>query len=73
MHGGEKATGKGKGTKDGKGKGEGMATMQGKGKGKGNYKGKGVVNQTPRGDDISRAVAVRMEKAMYEADSDTEG
>ena len=37
--GGEKGTGKGKGTKDGKGKGK--ATEDGKGKGKGNGKGNG--------------------------------
>jgi hypothetical protein len=65
--GGEKGTGKGKGTKDGKGKGKG----QGKGKWKG--KGKGIVKQTPGGVDISRAVALQLQKERYEADSDTEG
>jgi hypothetical protein len=63
--GGEKGTGKGKGTMDGKGKG--------KGKGKGNGKWKGIVKQTPGGDDISRAVAVQWQKERYEADSGTEG
>jgi len=62
---GEKGTGKGKGTKDGKGKG--------KGKGKGNGKGKAIVKQTPGGDDISRAIALLLQKKRYEADSDTEG
>jgi len=73
MQGGEKGTGKGKGTKDGKGKGKGKATEERKGKGKGNGKGKGIVKQTPGEDDISRAVAVQLQKEMYEADSDTEG
>jgi len=63
--GGEKGTRKGEGTKDGKGKG--------KGKGKGNGKGKGVVKQTAGGDDISHAVALQLQKEMYETDSDTEG
>ena len=71
--GGEKGTGKGKGTKDGKGKGKGKAMEEGKGKGKGNGKGKGIGNQTPGEDDISRAVAVQLQKEMYEADSYTEG
>jgi len=44
-----------------------------KGKEKGNGKGKGIVKYTPEGDDISRAVALLMQKEMYEADSDTEG
>jgi len=65
MQGGEKGTREGKGTKDGKGKG--------KGKGKGNGKGKGIVNQTQVGDDISRAIALQLQKAMSEANFDTEG
>jgi len=69
--GSEKETGKGKGTKDGKVKGKGKATEEGKGKGYG--KGKGIVERTPGGDDISRAVALQLQKEMYEADSDTEG
>jgi len=71
--GGEKGTGKVKGTKDGKGKGKGKATEEGKGKGNGNSKGKGIVKQTPGGDDISCAIAVELQKEMYEADSDTDG
>jgi len=70
---GENGTGKGKGTKDEKGKWKGKATEEGKGKGQGNGKGKGIVKQTPGEDDISRTVAVQLQKEMYEADSDTEG
>jgi hypothetical protein len=70
---GEKGTRKGNGTKDGKGKGKGKATKEEKGKGKVNGKGKGIVTQTPGGDDISRAIVVQLHKEMYEADSDTEG
>jgi len=62
---GEKGTGKGKGTKDVKGKG--------KGKVKGNGNGQGIVKRTPGGDDISRAVALQLQKERYEADSGTEG
>jgi len=62
MQGGEKETGKEKGPKDGKWKGTG--------KGKGNGKGKGIVKQTTGGDDISRAVALLLQKERYEADSD---
>jgi len=73
--GGEKGTGKGKGTKDGKGKGK--ATEDGKGRGNGkakrNSKGKGIVRHTPAGDDISRAVALQLQKEMSEADLDMEG
>ena len=39
----------------------------------GNSKGKGIVKQTPGGDDISHAVALQLQKAMYDADSDKEG
>jgi hypothetical protein len=67
MQGGEKGTGKGKGTKDGMGKGKGKAN------GQGNGKGKGIVKQTPGEDDISRAVALQLQKAMIERDSETEG
>jgi hypothetical protein len=63
--GAEKGTGRGKGTKDGKGKG--------KGKGKGHGTGKGIVKRTPGGDDISRAVALQLQKQMSEADLDKEG
>jgi len=41
-------------TEDGRGKG--------KGKGKGNGKWKGIVKQTPGVDDISRAVALKLQK-----------
>jgi len=63
--GGEKGTGKGKGTMDVKGKGMG--------KGKGNGNRKGIVKRTPGGDDISRAVALQLQKERNEADSGTEG
>jgi len=65
--GGEKGTGKRKGTTDGKGK------VQGKGKGKWKGKGKGIVIQTPGGDDISRAIALQLLKERNQADPDTEG
>jgi len=77
--GGETGTGKWKGTKDGKGKGKatedgkGEGKGQGKEKGKGNGKGKGSVKQTTGGDDISRAITLQLQKAMSEADLDTEG
>jgi len=67
--GGEKGTGKEKGTKDGKGKEKGKW----EGKGKGNGEGKGIVEQTTGGDDISRAIALQLQKEMYEADLDMEG
>jgi hypothetical protein len=57
MQRGEKGTGKGKGTQDGNGIGTG--------KGKGNGKGKGIVKQTPRADDISRAVVLQLQKERY--------
>jgi len=63
--GGEKRTGKGKGTKDVKG--------LGKGKVKGNSKGKGIVKQIPGGYDSSGAVALQLQKQRYRADTDTEG
>jgi hypothetical protein len=44
-----------------------------KGKGKGNAEGKGIVKQTPGGDDISCAVVLQLQKDRYEADLDTEG
>ena len=70
---GEKGSTKGKGSMDGKGKGKGKAREDGKGKGNGNCKGKGTVKQTPGGGDISHSVALRLQKEMYEADSDTQG
>jgi len=48
-------------------------TGKGKGKGKGNRKGEGIVKQTPGEDDISRPVALQLQKEMYEADSDMQG
>jgi len=63
--GGKTGTGKGKETKDLKGKG--------KGKGKRNGNRKGIVKRTAGGDDISRAVALQLQKETYEADSGTEG
>jgi hypothetical protein len=73
--GGEKGTGNWKGTKDGKVKGK--ATEDGKGKGKvkgtGHGKGKGIAMHTPGGDDISRAVALQLQKKISESDLDTEG
>jgi len=44
-----------------------------KGKGKGNCNGKGFVTRTPGGDDISRAVALQLQKERYQAESGTEG
>jgi len=61
MHG----KGKGKTTVDGKG--------NGKGKGKGNAKGIGIVQPTAGGDDLSRAVALRLKKEISREDLDTEG
>jgi len=75
MQGGEEGTGNGKGTKHGKGKGKATEDGKGTGKGKGmgNGKGKGIVKQTPGGGDISRAVALQLQKEMPEADLDMEG
>jgi hypothetical protein len=75
LQGGEKRTGIGKGIKDWTGKGKVTADGKGKGmrKGKGHGKGKGIVKQTPGGDDMSRAVALQLEKEMSEADLDREG
>jgi len=73
--GGEKGTAKGNGIKHGKGKGKATEDRKGKRKGKwkGNGNGKGIVKETPGGGDISRAVALRLQKAMSEADLNTEG
>jgi hypothetical protein len=73
--GGDKGTRKGKGSKDGTRKGKATEDKQGKekGKGMGNGKGNGIVKHTPAGYDNSHAVAVQLQKEMYEADSDTEG
>jgi hypothetical protein len=40
--------------------------------GKRNGKGKGLVKQTPGGDDISCAVKLQLQKEISVADSDTE-
>jgi len=75
--GGEIVTGKENGTHDGKGTGRGKCKGMGKvmeeGKGKGNGTGKGIVEPTAGGDDISLAIALQLQRAMYEADSDMEG
>jgi len=69
--GSEKGTRKEKGTKDWKrkgmenGKGKGKASEEGTGKGKGNRKGIGIVEQTPAGDNISRAIVLRSQSATY--------
>jgi len=79
MEGSENKTGNGKGTMEGKWKGKGKVKDKGKApeeakwKGKGYGEGKDIVKQTPGGDDISRAIALQMQKEMYEADSDMEG
>jgi hypothetical protein len=62
--GGEQGTGKRKRTKAG--------TGIGKGKWNGNCKGNGIVKQTPEGDDISRASALKLQREMYQADPDME-
>jgi hypothetical protein len=73
--GGENGTGKVKGTQDGKRKGKATEDekVKGMGQGKGNGKGKGIVKYTTRGDDISRAVALQLQKEMSQADFDTKG
>jgi hypothetical protein len=63
--GGEKETGQGNGPKDRK--------VKEKGKEKGNSQGKGIVKQTPGGDDISRAVVLQLQNERYQAESDREG
>jgi hypothetical protein len=54
------------------GKGKVKATEDGKGTGMGqgmrNGKGKGIINWTPEGDDISRAIDLQLWKDMSEAD-----
>jgi hypothetical protein len=68
--GGEKGTGNGLGTPNGKVKGK--ATEDGKGigklKGKGNGTGAGIVYQTPGGLDISCAVGLQLQKQLSESD-----
>jgi len=62
--GAENWTEKGKRTKIGKGQGKATRDRKGKGKGKGkgDSKGNGIVKQTPRGDDISRAIALQLQE-----------
>jgi hypothetical protein len=60
--GGEKRTGRWPGTRDG--------MRNGMWKGKGNGEGKGIVDQTPGGDDISHAVNMQLQKEIPEADLD---
>jgi hypothetical protein len=71
--GGEEETRKEMSTKAGSGKGMGKATEGGKGEGKGDGKGKSIVELTRGGDDISRAVALPLQKEVYQADSDMLG
>jgi len=67
--------GNGKASEDEKWKGKGKQKQmeKGKGQGRGYGQGKGSVGQSPGGDDISRAVALQLQTAMYKADSDTVG
>jgi hypothetical protein len=64
---------KGKGTMDGMWKGKGKTTEEVKGKGKENRKAKCIVKPTPERNDITPAVALQLQKEMYEVDSDREG
>jgi hypothetical protein len=70
--GGEKETGQANGTQDGTRNGKWKAAQVGKRKEKRNGKQKGIVTQTLGRDDVSRVVAVRLRKELYEADSDPE-
>jgi len=67
--------GNGKASEDEKWKGKGKQKQmeKGKGQGRGYGQGKGSVGQSPGGDNISRAVALQLQTAMYKADSDTVG
>ena len=83
--GSEKVTGNGKGTTEGQGngkvtehgkgnrKGKPKTTGEGNGKSKGNSKGKDSVTQTPGGNNISLAIAMKLKREIHEADSDMEG
>jgi len=83
--GAETGTGTGMGRKDVKGTGKATEDRKGKGKGKrktneegkrnrkGNRNGKSFVTETPGGDDISRAITLQLQMALYEAYTDTEG
>jgi hypothetical protein len=69
------ATRNGKGTKDrnGETKAKKDRKRNGKTKGQGNGTGIGIVKHTPGGDDISRPVALQLQKEMSQAEMDTEG
>jgi hypothetical protein len=75
MQGDEKGTGNGNRKKDWKSTGKASEAGKGKGKemGKGNTKGKCIVMHTPGGDDISRAVALQLQRELSDAYMDTEG
>jgi len=68
MQGGETGAKKKMGTQDGKATGKGKGKRKGKameeGQGAGNSKRKGIVKQTPGGDDISHAIALLLQKEM---------
>jgi len=73
--GGDAGTRKGKGRKNGKITWKATQDRKGKGMGKrkGNGKGKGNVQNTPGGDNMSRAVALQLQNDMREADNNLEG
>jgi hypothetical protein len=75
--GGENGTRNDNGTNDGNGTGQGQGKGKGKameeGKRKRNGKGKGIVEQSPGGNDISRAIALQLQKEMPDADLEMEG
>jgi hypothetical protein len=73
--GGGKGTRKGKETQDGKGKGQETEDAKGKRQwnGKGQGEGKGIVEQTPGGDNISRTMVLQLQQDMSEPDFNTEG
>jgi hypothetical protein len=69
----EIGTGRWKGTVDVTGRGIGTAMEKVKGKGKRNWKGKGIIKQTPEGNDSSCTVTWLLQKEPYNADSEREG
>jgi predicted transposase YdaD len=71
-HCGEKRTTKSQGIKNGMWERTVTEDEKGKGKeqGKANGKEKGIVKPAPVGDEISRAIALQMQKEMSEADLD---
>jgi hypothetical protein len=60
---------------NGPGKEREQRTGRGKGRGRGRetVKGKVLLNKPQGGDDISRAIALQLQKERYETDSDMEG